>query len=198
MVGRRLFIQRHSSPSLSISASMHERQMLLLLLPRMLCHCQMLLMLLLQQTTIDPSLHRPSIPKGDKSIGLIIILLWTNSIVMQDIYLQYMKSRLILKHTQKGLSWCVLVWTNTSCILNFSQSPATIQAKCRDKQNSKILIDRLNLYSPWYTLTVWNSLPDSLKHFATSRKHFRKELKTYLFRKAYAPASENYWRVNLQ
>ena len=26
--------------------------------------------------------------------------------------------------------------------------------------------------------TVWNSLPDSLKHFATSRKHFRKELKT--------------------
>ena len=40
--------------------------------------------------------------------------------------------------------------------------------------------------------TVWNSLPDSLKHFATSREHFRKELKTYLFRKAYAPASENY------
>ena len=33
--------------------------------------------------------------------------------------------------------------------------------------------------------TVWNSLPDSLKHFATSREHFRKELKTYLFRKAY-------------
>ena len=45
--------------------------------------------------------------------------------------------------------------------------------------------------------TVLNSLPDSLKHFATSREHFRKELKTYLFRKAYAPASENYWRVNL-
>ena len=45
--------------------------------------------------------------------------------------------------------------------------------------------------------TVWNSLPDSLKPFATSREHFRKELKTYLFRKAYAPASENYWRVNL-
>ena len=40
--------------------------------------------------------------------------------------------------------------------------------------------------------TVWNSLPDSLKHFATSREHFRKELKTYLFRKAYTPASENY------
>ena len=40
--------------------------------------------------------------------------------------------------------------------------------------------------------TVWNSLPDSLKHFATSRKHFRKKLKTYLFRKAYAPASETY------
>ena len=40
--------------------------------------------------------------------------------------------------------------------------------------------------------TVWNSLPDSLKHFATSREHFRKELNTYLFRKAYAPASENY------
>ena len=37
-----------------------------------------------------------------------------------------------------------------------------------------------------------NSLPYSLKHFATSREHFRKELKTYLFRKAYAPASENY------
>ena len=45
--------------------------------------------------------------------------------------------------------------------------------------------------------TVWNSLPDSLKHFATSRKHFQKELKTYLFRKAYAPTSENYIRVNL-
>ena len=45
--------------------------------------------------------------------------------------------------------------------------------------------------------TVWNSLPYSLKHSATSREHFRKELKTYLFRKAYAPASENYWRVNL-
>ena len=40
--------------------------------------------------------------------------------------------------------------------------------------------------------TVWNSLPDSLKHFATSREHFQKELKTYLFRKAYAPTSENY------
>ena len=40
--------------------------------------------------------------------------------------------------------------------------------------------------------TVWNSLPDSLKHLATSREHFRKELKTFLFRKAYAPASENY------
>ena len=40
--------------------------------------------------------------------------------------------------------------------------------------------------------TVWNSLPDSLKHFDTSREHFRKELKTYLFKKAYAPASENY------
>ena len=40
--------------------------------------------------------------------------------------------------------------------------------------------------------TVWNLLPDSLKYLATSRKHFRKELKTYLFRKAYAPASENY------
>ena len=39
---------------------------------------------------------------------------------------------------------------------------------------------------------IWNSLPDLLKHFATSREHFRKELKTYLFRKAYAPASENY------
>jgi len=45
--------------------------------------------------------------------------------------------------------------------------------------------------------TVWNSLPDSLKHFATNREHFRKELKTCLFRKAYAPASENCWRVNL-
>ena len=40
--------------------------------------------------------------------------------------------------------------------------------------------------------TVWNSLPYSLKHSTTSREHFRKELKTYLFRKAYAPASENY------
>ena len=30
--------------------------------------------------------------------------------------------------------------------------------------------------------TVWNSLPYSLKH-ATSREHFRKELKTYMFRK---------------
>ena len=28
--------------------------------------------------------------------------------------------------------------------------------------------------------TAWNSLPDSLKHFATSREHFRKELETYL------------------
>ena len=46
-------------------------------------------------------------------------------------------------------------------------------------------------------LWISGRLPDSLKHFATSRKHFRKELKTYLFRKAYAPASENYWRVNL-
>ena len=45
--------------------------------------------------------------------------------------------------------------------------------------------------------TVWNSIPDSLKHYANSREHFRKELKTYLFRKAYAPASEKYWRVNL-
>ena len=35
-------------------------------------------------------------------------------------------------------------------------------------------------------------LPDLLKHFATSRELFWKELKTYLFRKAYAPASENY------
>ena len=49
------------------------------------------------------------------------------------------------------------------------------------------------LYAP----TVWNSLPYSLKHSATSREHFRKELKTYLFRKTYALASENYWRVNL-
>ena len=40
--------------------------------------------------------------------------------------------------------------------------------------------------------TVWNSLPYSLKHSATSREHFRKELKTCMFRKAYAPASENY------
>ena len=40
--------------------------------------------------------------------------------------------------------------------------------------------------------TVWNSLPCPLKHSATSRDHFRKELKTYLFRRAYAPASENY------
>ena len=40
--------------------------------------------------------------------------------------------------------------------------------------------------------TVWNSLPYLLKHSATGREHFRKELKTYLFRKAYAPASENY------
>ena len=40
--------------------------------------------------------------------------------------------------------------------------------------------------------TAWNSLPYSLKHSATSRENFRKELKTYLFRKAYAPASENY------
>ena len=46
-------------------------------------------------------------------------------------------------------------------------------------------------------LTVWNSLPYSLKHSATSRKHSRKELKTYMFRKAYAPASENNWRLNL-
>ena len=45
--------------------------------------------------------------------------------------------------------------------------------------------------------TVWNSLPHELKHSATSREHFRKELKTYLFRKAYALTSENYWRVNL-
>ena len=45
--------------------------------------------------------------------------------------------------------------------------------------------------------TVWNSLSDSLKHFATSREHFRKELKTYLFRKAYASASENYREGNL-
>ena len=41
------------------------------------------------------------------------------------------------------------------------------------------------------------TLPDPLKHFATSREHFRKELKTYLFRKVYAPACENYWSVNL-
>ena len=40
--------------------------------------------------------------------------------------------------------------------------------------------------------TVWNSLPDSLKHLGTSREHFWKELKTFLFRKAYAPSSENY------
>ena len=40
--------------------------------------------------------------------------------------------------------------------------------------------------------TVWNSLPYSLKHSATSREHFRKRTETYLFRKAYAPASENY------
>ena len=32
--------------------------------------------------------------------------------------------------------------------------------------------------------TVWNLLHDSLKHLATSCKHFRKELKTYLFRKS--------------
>ena len=35
--------------------------------------------------------------------------------------------------------------------------------------------------------TVWNSLPDSLRHSATSREHFRKELKTHQFRKAYQP-----------
>ena len=40
--------------------------------------------------------------------------------------------------------------------------------------------------------TVWNSLPYSLEHSSTSRKHFRKELKTYLYMKAYAPASANY------
>ena len=39
--------------------------------------------------------------------------------------------------------------------------------------------------------TVWNSLPHPIKH-STSREHFRKELKTYLFRKAYAAAPENY------
>ena len=42
------------------------------------------------------------------------------------------------------------------------------------------------------TPTVWNSLLYLLKHSATSRKHFQKELKTYMFRRAYAPASENY------
>ena len=41
-------------------------------------------------------------------------------------------------------------------------------------------------------LTVWNSLPYSLKHSATSCEHFLEELKTCMFRKAYAPASENY------
>ena len=30
--------------------------------------------------------------------------------------------------------------------------------------------------------TVWNSLPYSLKHSATSREHFRKELKTYILK----------------
>ena len=40
--------------------------------------------------------------------------------------------------------------------------------------------------------TVWNSLPYSLKHSAKSREHFRKELEAYMFRKAYAPTSENY------
>ena len=38
--------------------------------------------------------------------------------------------------------------------------------------------------------TAWNSFPYSLKHSATIREHFRKELKTCLFRKAYAPASQ--------
>ena len=46
------------------------------------------------------------------------------------------------------------------------------------------------------TLSVWNSLPFSLKHYAKSRRHFRKELKTYLLRKAYASTFEKYWRVN--
>ena len=45
--------------------------------------------------------------------------------------------------------------------------------------------------------TVWNPLRFSLKHSATSRETFRKELNTYLFRKASAPTSENYWRVHL-
>ena len=41
--------------------------------------------------------------------------------------------------------------------------------------------------------TVWNSLPDSLKHFATSREHFRRELKTYLFR--YVPIRTSLWEL---
>ena len=41
-------------------------------------------------------------------------------------------------------------------------------------------------------LTVWNSLPYSIKQSATSREHFQKEMKTYMFRNAYGPASENY------
>ena len=45
--------------------------------------------------------------------------------------------------------------------------------------------------------TVWNSHPCPLKHSATSREHFRKDLKTYLFRRAYAASSENYLRENL-
>ena len=50
-------------------------------------------------------------------------------------------------------------------------------------------VQRFNV-STYMRILVWNSLPDSLKHFATSRKHFQEKLKTYLFRKAYAPASE--------
>ena len=41
-----------------------------------------------------------------------------------------------------------------------------------------------------YAPTVWNSLPYSLKHSATSRENFQKELKTCMFRKAYTTASE--------
>ena len=44
-------------------------------------------------------------------------------------------------------------------------------------------------------LTVWNSLPYSLKHSATSCKHFWKELKTYMFGKVYAPRSTSLWEL---
>ena len=80
-------------------------------------------------------------------------------------------------------------WTNQTAFSDAWRSSDPLMPRTRTKLGER----SFRISAP----TVWNSLPYSLKHSATSREHFRKELKTYLFRKAYSPASENYWRVNL-